>query len=249
MFYFLFLLLLSITTHAANINLPERVLRSFRNKHQQTLALTNKESIDFLQNNILSFLEEKVFTSTDIDYDPTDPECLPKTDKHEDYSDEEWQKEIERIKRKYKNKIFKSIPGIGIVGMTEFQLKKFNGKILFKITADHVQLLLHGAEGISNIPENGQGCNVMGIDVLIGDFEFLKKKKILKEHWFGKPEFVKQAMTLPVLSSINIKLQLAIDANIHLNQDNEWKVVKGKMSTFAFLLSKRQECLLGRLRP
>ena len=229
MFYFLFFTLLSITTHASNINLPERVLRSFQNKHQQTLALTSKESIDFLQNNILSFLEEKVFTtSTDIDYDPTDPECLivKDTNKYEDHSDEEWQQEIERIKGKYS--IFKLIPGVGIFGMTEFQLKKFDGRIIFKITADHVQLLLHGAEGISNIPENGQGCNVMGIDVLIGDFEFLKKKKILKEHWFGKPEFVKQAMTLPVLSSINIKLQLAIDANIHLNQDNEWKVVKGK---------------------
>ena len=240
----LLLLLLLLLQPSQAIAPPSRILRAFHRKQQtkddttDSHILTTDEAAAFITTNALDLLllqQRRNDGSTTID--AADPECVVEEDESEylDHTDEEWTVEIKKFQEKYP--IVKVIPGVGILGMQSFSLKRFDGFIEFKITRERVRLLVHGSKGTSNCGQQSvtdmEKVNAMVLKVNIGKFEFLKKQKILETsrsvmNFFAKhEEWVTQVISLPLLSNVNVKIKIAIDANIVFEND-QWTVKKGE---------------------
>jgi len=231
-----FCLLIALTSSSI-IQPPLFVLRAHQHKvltndpSPLIHTLSHEEAAAFILHHANLFLQ---LDEKQID-EKLDPECVPVPDvpdqhKYIDHTEQEWATELNNFKKKYP--IVKHIPGIGILGIKSFNVKTFDGFISFKITKDHIRLLVHGSTGVSNcIYGKGKDytdTNVMTLKIRLGKFEFLKKQKIETSTFlgFGK-QYAQQITSLPLMSSVNIKLRVAIDANIQF-EGQQWKVVKGQ---------------------
>ena len=238
----------------SSIHPPTSVLRAYAEKKMMndptptTYTLTRKETGHFILKHALLFLQlnndDEKAGAIPIDKE-FDPECLPveDTNTYQEHSSDEWLEVVKEYNRKFP--IVKNIPGVGIIGLKSFNVKAFDGVIKFKITNRRLSLLIHGSTEKSNcIYEKGSSykdTSVMTLKVKIGDFEFTKKDKIqIKKSMFdlfgsNEPKYERQIINLPVLSSVNVKLKLAIDANIVKSTSDVdenghylWKVDKKK---------------------